>query len=71
MKGYISPTAELIIFENDMRMYLQSGCDCQWSGYDNVVNVEDPNYDEDCTASSGHASENPYSIDAPAWGNAG
>ena len=69
MKAYESPNAELISFPDEKIMTLTaSGCDCQWSGYDQIVDVNNPNYNEECGAVSGGAEENPYGIAAPNWG---
>ena len=67
LKEYISPCAELIVFA-DEKIMTASGCNCQFSGYDQIVDVNDPRYDEDCEAVSGGAIENPYGIPAPQWG---
>ena len=68
MKEYVSPTVELITF-SDEKVLTASGCNCQFSGYDEVIDTLNPEYDPDCEAVTGHASENPYGVPAPKWGN--
>lgn len=67
MREYKSPSVELITFSDDMVM-VTSNCNCRYDGYDEVVTPGAPGYDEECGAASWHASENPWNIPAPEYG---
>ena len=67
MGKYQSPTVELITFNDDMVLW-SSNCNCQYSGYDEVVDTDSPLFNKDCGAASWHASENPWHIPSPEYG---
>ena len=64
--GYDSPYAELIEFDSAMAPMSDvgdSGCNCHLD----VNNAAMPIEGGTCTATTGHASENPFYISAPSW----
>lgn len=63
MKQYVSPKAELIVFQDEM-ITAVSGCDCHYDvSNQNLVSGSEVQ----CEAESGGAHENPFGIKAPSW----
>lgn len=62
---YASPIAELIVFDGDMKMsdVGESGCNCHMDANNAPMATGQSN----CTATTAHASENPFKIHAPDW----
>ena len=63
MKQYVSPKAELIVFQYEM-ITAVSGCDCH---YDITNQSLVSGSTVACEGESGGAYENPFGIRAPSW----
>ncbi len=66
MKEYVSPSAELIQFE-DEKILTVSGCDCHYDIESHDLSSLDPSHDVECEAETGGAHENPFGVKAPLW----
>jgi hypothetical protein len=62
LMGYKSPNAELILLPKE-NIFTASGCTCQISVQQNNMTINEVG----CSADTGDASENTWSIPAPDW----
>ena len=58
MKTYVRPTAELILFDDNSKVYMASSCNC----YYDTLNTETLN---PCAQIGWYAYENPFGVAAP------
>lgn len=66
MKEYVRPSLELVEFDNDITMtdIGESGCNCHMDA--NNASMA-PGASTNCSGVTGHASENPFHVNAPDW----
>lgn len=64
MKQYMSPKAEIVVFQDEM-IIAESGCDCSYDIENHNLQIEGTQVG--CKAETGGAAENPFQIIAPQW----